>query len=423
MFKIIKNEFLNEKLYHKQLDNGLNVYIAEKKDFKNSFCAFGTKFGALNLKQNFDGDEYKFHTGVAHFLEHKLFEAEESDVLNLFVNLGANVNAFTSYRNTVYYFNSITDNLKDSLELLLNFVQNLKITKESVEKEKGIITQEVLMYQNHPIQRLLTEIYSSLYHKTPLKYDIGGSIEDINVITKEELELCYKFNYHPKNMFLVVVSPFDKEDVLKIIEDNQKDKKFDSLKQIKTIFEKEESEVFRKEFSLKMPVSINKSCYGLKLSNNENDIKKCLKKELCLKFMLRHIFGKTNKEYQKWLDEGIINDFFGFEVDIAPEYAYILFYKEKGDAKELKKFIDDNFIFENFNEEKLEQFKKSYFSSCMENFNDVTSYGYSLIRTVLDGYDYLEYFDIINSISIDDIFNCYEEIDFDNYSLVTIERE
>lgn len=423
MFDVIKNDFLNESLHHLKLDNGLNVYVVEKSDFKSSFCAFGTKFGALDIKQVFNGKTYDFHTGVAHFLEHKLFESEEADVLNLFANLSANVNAFTSYRNTVYFFNSITSDLKKPLNLLLDFVQDLRITKESVEKEKGIITQEVLMYQNIPTQRLLSEIYCSLYHNTPLRYDIGGSVEDVNAITKEELELCHKINYHPKNMFLIVVSPFNKEEIFKIVEENQKNKKFNEFQDIKTIFEKEPENVFRNEYSVKMPVSINKSCYGLKLSNNENDIKKCIKKEICLKLMLRHIFGKTNKEYQKWLDEGIINDFFGFEVDISKEYSYVLFYKEKGDGRELKEFIDKNFIFENFNEEKLEQFKRSYFSSCMENFNDVTSYGYELVRTILDGYNYFDYFDIINSISIDDIYKCYKEIDFNNYSLVTIERE
>ena len=139
------NELLDETYYEEELANGLKIIIFHKKDFHMTSCAFGTPYGAFDIKERSQGKEYNFHPGIAHFLEHKLFESDHGDVMNDFFSMGASVNAFTSYRETVYYFNMTGDNIDIPLNLLLDFVQNLNITHESVEKEKGIINQELFI--------------------------------------------------------------------------------------------------------------------------------------------------------------------------------------------------------------------------------------------------------------------------------------
>ena len=219
--KKIHNDFFDEDFYIEKLDNGLEVVIFNKKDFLTTACAFATSYGALNTDEVLDGKEYHFHPGVAHFLEHKLFESEDKNIFEEFSNMGCNVNAFTSYHETVYYFSTTNKEIEEPLNLLLDFVQKLDITDENVEKEKGIICQELAMYMQNPDSRLLQETYRSLYHNYPLKYDIGGDDASVNAISKDELDLCYKINYHPNNMVLLIVSPLDVNYLMDIVKENQ----------------------------------------------------------------------------------------------------------------------------------------------------------------------------------------------------------
>ena len=218
--------YFDETYYTETLANGLKVIIFHKPEFSTSVCAFGTPYGALKINEQFNGKEYHFHPGVAHFLEHKLFEAKGDDMMTLFSSLGANVNAFTSYHETVYYFSKTGEDIKQCLELLLGFVQELDITPESVEKEKGIIAQEVAMYDQVPDSKLLHEAYKALYHHYPLKYDIGGDKKGIYAIDKEELDECYRINYHPVNMSLVITTPLDPKKIMNIVRKNQLKKDF-----------------------------------------------------------------------------------------------------------------------------------------------------------------------------------------------------
>ncbi|MGN1054789.1 MAG: M16 family metallopeptidase, partial [Erysipelotrichaceae bacterium] len=164
-----------ETCFYEEMKNGLKVYVFHKPDFKSSYAAFGTPYGALDIHQKYHGKHYDFHPGIAHFLEHKVFEDEDGDVLSKFAELGASVNAFTSYTETVYHF-SLTgeENFREALEMLLDFVQKLNISHDSIEAEKPIIIQEVSMYEQQANTRLLNETYKSLFKNYPLINDIGG---------------------------------------------------------------------------------------------------------------------------------------------------------------------------------------------------------------------------------------------------------
>lgn len=417
--KKIHNDFFDEDFYIEKLDNGLEVVIFNKKDFLTTACAFATSYGALNTDEVLDDKEYHFHPGVAHFLEHKLFESEDKNIFEEFSNMGCNVNAFTSYHETVYYFSTTNKEIKEPLNLLLDFVQKLDITDENVEKEKGIICQELAMYMQNPDSRLLQETYRSLYHNYPLKYDIGGDETSVNAISKDELNLCYKINYHPNNMVLLIVSPLDVNYLMDIVKENQSKKHFDKQKDVKTLSLDEDESVVRKEFSFEMDINKPKHVYALKLKPNFKDSDDIVYKQWCLDLYLKAYFSSINKDYQEWLNKGLINDYFGYEVDFDKDYAYILFYNESEDDN-IKELVDNELKKDLITEEILTSIKRRYIGNSFDTLNDVESFDTGYVRDYVNGIDYFKSIEILTHISLDDLKAVFKGFDYSNYALIHI---
>src|SRR3954454_10802446 len=225
---------LQEELFHEKLSNGLNDYILPKKGFNKTFATFTTKYGSIdNTFVPLGKEEYaKVPDGIAHFLEHKLFEKEDGDVFQQFSKQGALANAFTSFTRTAYLFSS-TSNVEQNLETLMNFVQEPYFSEKTVEKEKGIIGQEITMYDDNPDWRLYFGLIQNMYQNHPVSIDIAGTVESISHITKELLYECYGTFYHPSNMLLFIVGPVDAGEVTKQIKENQSKKNFNRISAIK----------------------------------------------------------------------------------------------------------------------------------------------------------------------------------------------
>lgn len=417
--KKIHNDFFDEDFYIEKLDNGLEVVIFNKKDFLTTACAFATSYGALNTDEVLDDKEYHFHPGVAHFLEHKLFESEDKNIFEEFSNMGCNVNAFTSYHETVYYFSTTNKEIEEPLNLLLDFVQKLDITDENVEKEKGIICQELAMYMQNPDSRLLQETYRSLYHNYPLKYDIGGDDASVNAISKDELDLCYKINYHPNNMVLLIVSPLDVNYLMDIVKENQSKKHFDKQKDVKTLMIDEDDSVVRKEFSFEMDINMPKHVYALKLKPNFKDSDDIVYKQWCMDLYLKAYFSSINKDYQEWLNKGLINDYFGYEVDFDKDYAYILFYNES-EEDNIKELVDNELKKDLITEEILTSIKRRYIGNSFDTLNDVESFDTGYVRDYVNGIDYFKSIEILTHISLDDLKAVFKGFDYSNYALIHI---
>ena len=417
--KKIHNDFFDEDFYIEKLDNGLEVVIFNKKDFLTTACAFATSYGALNTDEVLDGKEYHFHPGVAHFLEHKLFESEDKNIFEEFSNMGCNVNAFTSYHETVYYFSTTNKEIEEPLNLLLDFVQKLDITDENVEKEKGIICQELAMYMQNPDSRLLQETYRSLYHNYPLKYDIGGDETSVNAISKDELDLCYKINYHPNNMVLLIVSPLDVNYLMDIVKENQSKKHFDEQKDVKTLLIDEDDSVVRKDFSFEMDINKPKHVYALKLKPNFKDSDDIVYKQWCLDLYLKAYFSSINKDYQEWLNKGLINDYFGYEVDFDKDYAYILFYNES-EEDNIKELVDNELKKDLITEEILTSIKRRYIGNSFDTLNDVESFDTGYVRDYVNGIDYFKSIEILTHISLNDLKAVFKGFDYSNYALIHI---
>lgn len=415
----IYDEFFDETLYEETLSNGLKVIVIHKEGFLTTSCAFGTRFGALDIKQKYDGKEYNFHPGVAHFLEHKLFECEEKDIFATFSNMGCNVNAFTSYNYTVYYFDTTNKEIKEPLNLLLDFVQDLAITDENVEKEKGIINQELAMYNQRAESRILNETYASLYDKLPLKYDVGGDFDSVNKTTKEELELCYKLNYHPNNMILCITSSIDPEILFDIVRSNQENKNYQNNATVETIFEDEKDEVVREYYSFDMDVAKPRDAYAIKIKPDFKDEKDVYIKEKCMELYLNSIFSPKNPRYQSWLDKKIINSSFDVSVDFSMSYAHIIFFCEdiKVDIKEfVKEALKENVL----NDEILRQTLRADIGSSFKTLDNTADLNIGYLCDRLTGYDFFEEYKTLLDIKCEDVIKVFDSFDLKNETVIHI---
>ena len=420
--KKIKNERYKEEYVEETLDNGLHVVLWKKPEYEKSFFMMATPLGALDIVQSDEqGDLYEYPAGIAHFLEHKMFEMEDSDVMDEFSKLGANVNAFTSYTETVYYF-STTNDPKKPLELLLDFVQTLSITDASVEKEKGIIVEELQMYQQMPDSRLLMETYTSLFHKHPLRYDIGGSEESVRSTTLQDLQNCYERNYHPKNMVLVGVSAQDPEKLLTIIKENQNKKTFKEQMKIKRLAVEEPITPFRPYFKFSMDITAPKLSISFK-QKGIKDVRERLRKEWGIRLVLDALFSSLNPEFQSWIDQGIINDFVGCDIDYGKDYGVLMFYGETSSQDAFRDIVDHcvkKILSIQLDEEMIERLKRRYFGQTLRSLNSFDDIAISFVRSYFDGVDFFTSLEVLEAISSSDIQEACQELSMDQMSIVEV---
>lgn len=309
-------ENLNETLYKEILPNGLTAYYLPKVNYHKTYGIFTTTFGSLDVM--FNGKAYP--EGIAHFLEHKLFEKKEGDVMYKFGALGAQTNAFTSFNRTAYLFYT-SEHAKESVQLLLNFVQQPYFTKENVIKERGIITQEIQMYQDDPDWRLYAGVLASMYPNSPLADDIAGTPQSISEITAEMLYENHAAFYQPKNMSFFVTGPFDSDKMAALVEENQKTvTTFDEIP-VRAKFLP--SSAINQSYE-KMDVVMPKVALGLRGEDNvvSDEI---MEYNLTMQLFLAIVFGKTSLFYENAYQEGLIDDSFSYEFEVESRFHCLIF--------------------------------------------------------------------------------------------------
>ncbi|MDA9471224.1 EF-P 5-aminopentanol modification-associated protein YfmH [Enterococcus sp. 5H] len=333
---------INEVLYTEVLENGLTVYLLPKKDYNKTYGLFTTNYGSIDNEFVPLGQEefVKVPDGIAHFLEHKMFEKEDGDVFQQFGRQGASANAFTSFTKTSYLF-STTDQVETNLETLLNFVQDPYFTKETVDKEKGIIGQEIQMYLDDANWRLFFGTLGNMYPKHPLHIDIAGTVASINEITAEDLYTCYNTFYHPSNMTLFVVGKMDPEEMMAFIRENQAAKTFAKAKPIKRHFPKETAADIVKESSIEMAISRPKVIVGLKgLDEVPTDGKALLKYKTTANLLFQLLFGNTSQNYLNLYNEGLLDDSFGYEFSLDRSFHFADFGGDSDQPEQLAERIE-----------------------------------------------------------------------------------
>ncbi|MTD40221.1 peptidase M16 [Erwinia sp. CPCC 100877] len=334
---------IKEILYTEVLDNGLTVYLLPKKEYNKTYGLFTTNYGSIDnefvpLGQK---DFVEVPDGIAHFLEHKMFEKEDGDVFQQFGKQGASSNAFTSFTKTSYLFSS-TDQVATNLKTLLDFVQAPYFTEETVEKEKGIIGQEIQMYQDDSNWRLFFGILGNLYPKHPLHIDIAGTVESIADITAEDLYTCYNTFYHPSNMTLFVVGKMDPVEMMDFIRENQAAKTFAEAQPIQRKFPKETPADIVKESSIEMAISRSKVIVGLKgLDEVPTAGKELLKYKLTANLLFQLLFGNTSQNYLDLYNEGLLDDSFGYEFSLDRSFHFADFGGDSDQPEKLAERIEE----------------------------------------------------------------------------------
>ncbi|WP_066173161.1 EF-P 5-aminopentanol modification-associated protein YfmH [Bacillus marinisedimentorum] len=398
---------LKEELFHEVLDNGLEVYILPKKDVNKTFATFTTRYGSIdNHFTPLGGKEpIKVPDGIAHFLEHKLFESEEGDVFQDFSKQGASANAFTSFTRTAYLFSS-TSNVEKNLETLIDFVQDPYFTEESVDKEKGIIGQEIKMYEDNPDWRVYFGTIENLFAAHPVKIDIAGTAESISSITKDLLYTCYNTFYHPGNMLLFVAGAVNPAEVMKLIRSNQGKKTFAPPEPISRYFDDEPEKADQRERIIEMPVQTPKILFGVKTKKTGRSGTDLLRHELAIGLMLDYLFGKSSKNYEQLYNDGLIDDTFSFNYSEEGGFGFAVVGGDSTEPEKLSKKIEG--YFRDFREdpltdEALERTKKKKIGSFLRSLNSPEFIANQFTRYQFNGMNLFEVIPVLESLTAEDI--------------------
>ncbi|CAM4272824.1 pitrilysin family protein [Listeria booriae] len=405
---------LKEAVYHETLDNGLQVYVLPKHGFSKTFAIFTTNYGSIDNEFVPLGQDAFTHVpdGIAHFLEHKLFEKEDGDVFFKFGEKGAFTNAFTSFTRTAYLFSS-TSNVEENLETLVDFVQEPYFTEETVEKEKGIIGQEIQMYDDDADFRVYFGAIENMYHHHPVKIDIAGTVESIADIDKDLLYLCYNTFYHPSNMILFIVGNVDPEQAIDQVRANQAKKTFAPAKPIKRHFPDEPKSVAVPKKTLKFPVQIAKNLVAIKEDIGLLRGKEAVQHEMTGDIMLELLFGTTSAAYLDLYDQGIIDDTFGFDYSLQDSFSFVLI---GGDAKDpdlqeskIKETLE-NAIQTGFNEADLELIKRKKMGQFLRSLNSPEFIANQFSQYIFEEASLFDILPAIEAVTVADVENFLKRI-------------
>lgn len=402
----IRYDTLKETLYHETMDNGLQVFVLPKPGFQKIYATFSTKYGSIDNHFRVEGEEdIAVPDGIAHFLEHKMFEEPEGDIFATFASQGASANAFTSFDQTVYLF-SATDNIPANLETLINFVQNPYFTDQNVEKEKGIIGQEIGMYRDNPDWRVYFGLIEAMYKVHPVHIDIAGTVESITTITKETLYTCYNAFYHPSNMLLFVVGGVQPEEVFALVRRNQAAKTYEPQGTIERLFDAEPREVAEKRRESRLPVSLPKCLFGFKETRLGLSGEELLRRDLTTKLALDLLFGSSTKLYQKLYDSDLISDSFGHEYNSNPNYAFSAIGGDTKDPDRMLAVIREEaeaVLSTGFKQQDFERARKKKIGGYLRMLNSPENIAHEFTRYRFRGGDLFAVLPLYESLTLEEV--------------------
>ena len=406
MEKIV-NDLLKEELYYEKMENGLDVYFMPKKGFTKKYAVLATNYGSNDLEFIPINEKEKIvvNAGIAHFLEHKMFEQPDGgNAFDKFSKWGANANAFTNFTMTAYLF-SATEYFYESLDHLIDYVQTPYFTDENVEKEKGIIGQEIMMYDDYPDWRVYLNAMQAMYHNNPIKIDITGTIETIGKINKEILYKCYKTFYNPSNMVLVISGDFEPEKIIgevkKRLIENQ------NQGEIKRIYPEEPETIVQELIEQRLEVSQPLYTIGIKDMINKKSMensKEIVKKHISIEILLNLLIGKSSELYKKLYNKGIIHGQPSLDYEFGKTYAHVLItgqskepetlyneFKEK--VKEMKK--------KGIAKGDFQRIKKMIYGGYVKEYNDVQDIARMFLADYFKGINSFDYIEEIEGINVE----------------------
>ncbi len=400
---------------------GLKVFMLPMEGYSSAVAQFSARFGSQDNSFSVNGGEYtRIPDGTAHYLEHKLFESEEKDAFSLFAQTGASCNAGTSFDYTQYYF-SCADNFRKNLEILLDFVQDPYFTAENVEKERGIIGQEITMYRDNPAWRVFTNLLEGLYSKNPVRNDIAGTVESISHITEKTLYDCYNAFYNPANMFLCVSGNFDPDDVISVCESRLKSR---PALDVKAEPFDEPIQVNRRRTALQMPVAKPIFEIGFKLPSKS--VSESMEDYVYYGILFDIMLGDTSDFFGEMRENGLLNEEFSDGVFSGRGHLFPFARGESDDPDRVLAEIQRRisaFKAVPPSEEEFERIKRSTYGALVRDYNNVDSVASTLSEAALADE---EPFSVIETAAAADYRKMLERLyalDEDNASISIISKE
>lgn len=399
--QVIENLKVKEKLYIEKLENGLTVMIIPKPGIQKKYVIWGTNYGSNDNKFIVPGEdkETEVPNGVAHFLEHKLFEQENGrNSLDTLTALGVNANAYTTNDHTAYLF-ECTDNFYEALDELMDYVQHPYFTDENVEKEKGIIGQEIMMYDDYPDWQVYLNAMKAMYHENPIKIDITGTIETISHIDKDILYKCYKTFYNPSNMALVVAGDFKPEEILQEIKNRLIEN--ENQGEIKRIYTDEEDSIVQEKIEKNFEVS--RPLFTIGIKDNPNKQEEIVKKHIAIEILMNLILGRSSDLYKKLYNEGIISGQPSLDYEFGKTYAHVLITGQSTDPEKVYqefKIRVRKLKEQGINEQDFERIKKLIYGGYVKEYNDIQDISRMFLADYFKGINSFDYLEEIESINI-----------------------
>lgn len=419
--EVISNSRTGEKYTRIKHPSGLDIYVWRMENYSTTHALFGTKYGSINTKFK-TKNESEFITvpnGIAHYLEHKLFENEDCDVFSLYAKTGASANAYTSFDRTCYLF-SCTNNVYESLEILLNFVQEPYFTEATVQKEQGIIGQEIRMYDDNAGWRVFFNMLQAMYHNHPVKIDIAGTVESIAQINADLLYKCYYTFYNLNNMVLSIAGDVDVDRVLEVCD---KCLKPNENIQLETAFEYEPETVCLHEITQKLEIAVPMFNIGFKAKPEKG--MDAVKAEIETNFVLSLLADESSDFYKKMYDEGLVNSTFSSEVFMGDGYFCSIFGGESRNPLAVRDRIIEEINRckkEGLDEERFNIIKKAYYGDLIRSLNDAEAVATTMLNNGMEKLDAFANIEAVAACTFEDVTARLEkQFNTENVSISIIE--
>lgn len=411
---LIENRALQETLYHYRVYPGMDLYVLPKPGYHKKYAIFSTRFGSIDNRFRVEPDQNAtvLPDGVAHFLEHKLFEDERGNVFDRFAALGASANAFTSFTQTTYLF-SCTSNFEENLTQLLDFVQEPYFTEQTVQKEQGIIGQEIKMYEDHPHWRVFFNLLESLYIEHPVRNDIAGTIDSIAEITPDLLYRCYNTFYHPSNMAVFVVGDLVPDEVGKQVEENLSHRSYKPMGSIVRLFPSEPAGITRERVVQELVVSEPILYVGFKdMVVDKLRGRDLMRREILMELVLDIMFGSSEKLYNDLYRADLIDESFGAEYTAEANYGYTMIGGETRDPEQVYQRIMDAVTLvkkEGVSAEQFERHRRKILGGYIRRFNSLEFIANNFLAYRFKEADLFELPTILQEIRLEDTLALVEE--------------
>lgn len=380
--------------------SGLKIYILEKPQYNSAYAVFGTKYGSIDTCFSVNGEKTQVPEGIAHFLEHKLFESEDGDAFTKYAATGAYANAYTSFDRTCYLF-SCSDRFYDNLGILLDFVQSPYFTAETVQKEQGIIGQEIRMYDDSPEWRVMFNMLLAMYKNHPVRIDIAGTVESIAEIDDKLLYKCYNTFYNPSNMFICIAGNVNSEKVLSQINNAIKT---NAPIEIERIGCDEPDEVYEKYVEQNLAVAQPMFCFGYKESVDKPE--RTVKEKVRTALLLEIIAGDSSPLYKKLINEGLINDEFSFEYFTGHGYSAVIFDGESSNPKKVAEEIKaeiERLKTDGIDKKLFSAVRCGMYGEAVRSFNSVESIASQLVSCAMSDSGLFDEIKYLKAVTPDDV--------------------